>query len=126
MKPEKNNIKLVNQIEFHLWPSYWWFLYELHEDLVFNLDSFNILLKLIKELKKRELSPCELESNFVYLLISKITYLYDILRDLYEHKNNFNLTIDEYYEYILELKYEIESLFIYTLNIDYHWNKYWD
>ena len=126
MKPEKNNIKLVNQIEFHLWPSYWWFLYELHEDLVFNLDSFNILLKLIKELKKRELSPCELGSNFVYLLISKITYLYDILRDLYEHKNNFNLTIEEYYEYILELKYEIESLFIYTLNIDYHWNKYWD
>lgn len=119
-----DNWKVIDKIVYHLWPSYGGFLYILHEDNNFNIEKFNELIFLVKELKIRKINPISIWNYFVFILIDKITYLYDVLRDLYVHKNKLNITEEQYYLNILELKYEILSLFDNNITEDFHWNKY--
>ena len=124
-KTEKENIvgRNIDKINYHLWGCYGSFLYDLHEDLKFNRKKYNELLSSIKILKKNKISPSSVWDCFIVNLF-KITYMYDILRDYYVHKNSLNISIDDYYEFILELKYEIEALFYDDIKEDYHENKY--
>jgi len=115
---------LIDKIDYHLSWKYWSFLYEIHENLFFNIEKYNELLKAIKSLKNNKINPCLIWNLFILNILEKITYLYDTLRDLYVHKNKMNINIDEFYTYILELKYEIESLFNDNIIEDYNWNKY--
>ncbi len=122
------NTKHINNhlelIEYHLSPRADSFLLGLHEDGYFSNTKFTELINAIKYLKKYSIKPCDIGNNFVSNLVEQLTYMYDILRDLFVHPNTLNISRDEYYEYILELKYETLALFNESIIEDYHGNIY--
>ena len=124
MKQEVDNKELVNKIQEHLWVSSKWFINELHEENYFNKDKYDELLSFLKLLKVNLSDEVQLSEKLYKIFFQKLTYMYDVLIDLYEHKNEFNLSKKEYYNSILEIKYEFLSLMSSDITTDYHWFNY--
>ncbi len=118
-----NHNDAVDKILFHFSNQEWGFLYILHEDFVFDFIKFQELLQAIKLLKKVDTKITD--NAFIYNLIDRLSYMYSILRDIYiEQYSIMNITNYEYYEYLLELKYEILALFNESIIEDYNGNNY--
>jgi uncharacterized protein (UPF0305 family) len=88
-------------IKYHLWTEKGSFLLELHENYSFNKEKFNELLKSIDDIKKEQTDDY---IELMHLFFEKITYMYDILRDLYVHPNALNISKEKYYIFLLKLK----------------------
>lgn len=116
--------KDVDFIKDYLWIKKGSFMYNLHEEFFFDVSEYEKIINTIKSLKKSKDEDTSIPEETIFIFIEKLTYMYDLLRDFYEVDNKLNISIDKYYHCILELKYEILSLFDKNIIEDYNWDLY--